>query len=235
MLRPFVRNQLLLRLTEEDAQALVPHLKPVHLSLKQELITPGLPISHIYFPESGIVSIVTAAEGSEAIETGLIGREGVTDQVLETGDSSVLRCIVQLEGSALAVEASRYVEWISEHPAALKLLARYLQFTAIQLSFTALSHGSFNVDERLCRWLLMCFDRSDGEELPLVHQFISMMLGVRRSGVTTALHVIEGQGAIRATRGRIQLRDRAKLEELTAGSYGVPEREYQRLLGPLPN
>jgi CRP-like cAMP-binding protein len=235
MLRPFVRNQLLLRLTEEDAQALVPHLKPVNLSLKQELITPGLPISHIYFPESGIVSVITAAEGSEAIETGLIGREGMTDQVLEKGDSSVLRCIVQLEGSALAVEASRYVEWISEHPAALKLLARYLQYTAIQLSFTALSHGSFNVDERLCRWLLMCFDRSDNQDLPLVHQFISMMLGVRRSGVTTALHVAEGHGAIRATRGRIHLQDRAKLEELTAGSYGVPEREYQRLLGPLPN
>jgi CRP-like cAMP-binding protein len=229
MLRPFIRNQLLLRLTEEDAKSLVLHLRPVNLRLKQELITPGLPISHIYFPESGIVSVITATEGSEAIETGLIGREGVTDQVLENGDSSVLRCIVQLEGSALAIEASQYVEWISEHPAALKLLARYLQYTAIQLSFTALSHGSFNVEET------MCFDRSDGEDLPLVHQFISMMLGVRRSGVSTALHVIESQGAIRATRGRIQLRDRAKLEELTAGSYGVPEREYQRLLGPLPN
>jgi hypothetical protein len=181
------------------------------------------------------VSVITGVEGSDAIETGLIGREGMTEQVAAEGDQSVLRCIVQLEGSALAIEASHYVAWVSEHPAVLKLLNRYLRYMAVQLSFTALSHGSFNVEERLCRWLMMCFDRSDGEDLPLVHQFISLMLGVRRSGVTAALNVVEGHGAIKATRGRIHLQDRAKLEELTAGSYGVPEREYERLLGPLSN
>ena len=235
MHKRFIRNQLLRRLSDADFQALAVHLKPVSLGLKQELIIPGQPIPHVYFVESGMISVIASTHGSELIEVGLIGREGMTDQVLEIGDSSVLRSIVQLEGAALIIEASDFISWISEPPAALRLLTRYLQYMAVQLSFTALSHGSFNVEERLCRWLLMCFDRSDNEDVPLVHNFISMMLGVRRSGVTTALHVIEVQGAIRATRGRIHLQDRAKLEELTAGSYGVPEREYQRLLGPLPN
>jgi len=233
MLQTRVRNQLLLRFTTKDSEALAPYLKPVHLSLKQELITPGEPISHVYFVESGIVSLVAAADGAEAIETAVIGREGMTDHVLEAGDSSALRCLVQLEGSALAIEARHYVSWIAERPAALHVVARYLQFMAVQMAYTALSHGSFNIEQRLSRWLLMCFDRSDGEDLPFVHEFMSLMLGVRRSGVTTALHVIEGHGAVRATRGHVKLRDRAMLESLTAGSYGVPEREYQRLLGPL--
>jgi CRP-like cAMP-binding protein len=233
MLQTRVRNLLLLRLTDQDSEALAPHLKPVHLSLKQELITPGEPISHVYFVESGIVSLIASAGDSGAIETALIGREGMTEQVLEVGDSSVLRCLVQLEGSALAIEASRYVSWIAERPAALRLVSRYLQSMAVQVSYTALSHGSFTIEERLSRWLLMCFDRSHGDDLPFVHEFMSYMLGVRRSGVTTALHVIEGHGAVKATRGQIKLRDRAMLESLTAGSYGIPEREYQRLLGPL--
>jgi CRP-like cAMP-binding protein len=234
MLQTPVKNQILLRLTEEDSQALAPYLKPVRLSLKQELITPGQPISHVYFIETGMVSLIAVSEDSEAIEAGVIGHEGLTDQVLEAGDTSVLRTVVQLEGAALAVEASQYVAWITDRPSALKLVARFNQSMAVQTAYTALSHGSYTINERLARWLLMCFDRNEGEDLPLVHQFISLMLGVRRSGVTTALHVIEGEGAIKATRGHITLRDRAKLEELAAGSYGVPEKEYRRLLGPLP-
>jgi len=113
MLQTPVKNQILLRLTEGDSQALAPHLKPVHLALKQELITPGQPISNVYFIESGMVSLIAVSEDSEAIEAGVIGSEGLTDQVLEAGDISVLRTIVQLEGSALAVEASQYVAWIT--------------------------------------------------------------------------------------------------------------------------
>jgi CRP-like cAMP-binding protein len=116
----------------------------------------------------------------------------------------------------------------------LDVVLRYQQTMIVQASYTALSHGSFNIEERLARWLLMCFDRSKGADLPLVHEFIALMLAVRRSGVTTAIHVLEGNHAIKATRGSIQLRDREKLEELASGSYGDPESEYARLMGPLP-
>jgi CRP-like cAMP-binding protein len=235
MSRHHINNQILRRLSEHDFEALVPHLAQVDLTLKQVLLVPGEPVSHVYFIESGMVSLIAETVGSEAIEVGLIGSEGMTDQVLEPGDTAFLRSIVQLSGSALAVEADTYAQWITDHPSALKLIARYLQAIAVQTAHTALSHGSFTIDERLARWLLMCFDRSGGNEIPLVHDFISMMLAVRRSGVTTAMHMLEGQGAIKNSRGHIQLRDREALEALAHGSYGGAEREYARLLGPLPN
>ncbi len=100
----------------------------------------------------------------------------------------------------------------------------------MQVAHTALSHGSYTLEERLARWLLMCHDRLDGYDLPLVHEFLSMMLGVRRSGVTIAIQTLEGTGAIKGTRGHIVVRDRDKLEETANGSYGVPEAEYEKII-----
>jgi CRP-like cAMP-binding protein len=231
--RHHMKNQILQRLSERDYDALAPHLTRVDLTLKQTILVPGQRVSHVYFVETGMVSLIAETEGSEAIEVGLIGNEGMTDQVLVSGDTAFLRSIVQMEGSALAVEADEYVRWIDDHPSALKLVARYIQALGAQTSFTALSNGSFTIEERLARWLTMCFDRSGGDEIPLVHEFISMMLAVRRSGVTTAMHVLEGEGAIKNSRGHIWLRNRKTLERLAHGSYGGPEREYARLLGPV--
>lgn len=182
-----------------------------------------------------MVSLIAEAKGSEAMEVGLVGNEGMTDQVLELGDTAFLRSIVQLPGSALAVEADEYVRWIDENPSALKLVARYLQALTAQTAASALANGSFTINERLARWLLMCFDRSDGAQIPIVHEAIALMLSVRRSGITTAMHVLEGHGAIKNSRGQIQLKDRDVLTELAQGSYGAPEREYVRLLRQMPS
>jgi hypothetical protein len=103
----------------------------------------------------------------------------------------------------------------------------------VQVAYTALSHGSYTIEERLARWLLMCHDRVDGDDLPLVHEFLSMMLGVRRPGVTIAVQTLEATGIIKAKRGHIIVQDRARLEEVAGGSYGVPEAEYRRLFGQL--
>lgn len=102
----------------------------------------------------------------------------------------------------------------------------------VQTSYTALSNAVHPIAERLARWLLMSDDRLDGD-LPLTHEFLSIMLAVRRPSVTTALHVLEGNGFIRAARGSIVVRDRAALEEFAGDAYGVPEAEYERLIGPL--
>jgi CRP-like cAMP-binding protein len=233
MSHPPLQNQILRRLSPDDFRAIEPCLERVELTLKQDLITPGEPITHVWFPESGMCSVIASARGSEAIEVGLIGLEGMTDHVTKLGDTSVLKSFVQMPGTALAVAAERYLAW-TKRPSVLAVVLRYQQSMIVQVSYTALSHGSFNVEERLARWLCMSFDRSLGADLPLIHEFIAMMLGVRRSGVTTALHILEGHQAIKATRGSIKLRDRAALEELTQGGYGVPEQEYARLMGPLP-
>ena len=225
------QNQILQRLDSRDFSALEPLLQRVPLHLKQVVIAPDQPIERVYFVESGLFSVIAATDGSEAIECGMIGREGISHQVLEPGDTTPLRTLVQAEGSAFAVGSDDYIAWIAERPKALRLMMRYQQYFAIQLAYTALSHGSFTIEERLARWLLMSFDRSDEDKVAYVHEFLAMMLAVRRSGVTNAVHVLEGKHAIRATRGHIELRDREILEILAAGSYGKPEAEYKRLLG----
>jgi CRP-like cAMP-binding protein len=231
MSHPHLINGILRRLPRADYLQIEPFFEPVKLELRQELITPGVAISHVWFPESGICSVIAATGGSEAIEVGMVGMEGMTDHLTKAGDISLLKSIVQMPGTALRVPSDKYIGWLKGSPTALEVVLRYQQTMIVQISYTALSHGSFNIEERLARWLLMSFDRSNGEDLPLVHEFIASMLAVRRSGVTTAMHVLEGHHAIRATRGSIQLRDRAILEQLAQGSYGDPEREYERLMG----
>jgi len=102
-----------------------------------------------------------------------------------------------------------------------------------QLSQTALANGRYNLQERLARWLLMCNDRLHTDDMALTHEFLSLMLGVRRSGVTEAIHLLEGIHVIKATRGQVRIVNRARLLEIAGGCYGLPEAEYDRLIGNL--
>lgn len=113
----------------------------------------------------------------------------------------------------------------------MSLLLRYVHVFMMQVAATALADGRYNVEQRTARWLLMAHDRLENDELPLTHDFLALMLGVRRSSVTNALHVVEGSRAIKASRSLIVVRDRDKLERLPGASYGLPESEYQRVLG----
>jgi CRP-like cAMP-binding protein len=129
--------------------------------------------------------------------------------------------------------AAPLIEAVDKSATLRTLLLRYAQTLAIQTAYTALSNAVHQIDERLARWLLMCHDRVDGNDLALTHDFLSIMLAVRRPSVTTALHVLEGNGFIRSERGCIVVRNRAALEEFASDSYGAPEREYKRLIGPM--
>jgi CRP-like cAMP-binding protein len=229
-----IRNQLLRRLTTKDFAALKPCLTPVSLADKQQLSGPGETIKELYFIESGVCSVKACASDSDSIEVGLIGREGCTDHVMEAGDSSAMSVIVEIPGDALSVQAEDYANWIRGRYDALRLMVRYQRAWVTQISFTALSHGTFNLEERLARLLLMLFDRLDETPIPLVQERLAVMLSVRRAGVTNALHLLEGLGAIKSIRSQVILRDRPLLESLTSGCYGIPEKEYVRLLGPEP-
>jgi CRP-like cAMP-binding protein len=110
---------------------------------------------------------------------------------------------------------------------------RFAQVQGVQTAFTALSNAVHPINERLARWLLMCHDRHDSDEIPLTHEFLSLMLAVRRPSVTTALHVLEGNRFIRAERGHVTIRNRTALEEFAGDGYGKPEAEYRRLIGPM--
>ena len=207
----------------------------VNLAVGDNIHQPQTIIEKIFFVESGLISLLAVATGSEAIEIALVGREGMSEQVLGAGDTSPLKSFIQLAGAAWVIEAADYIAWIADRPQAMLLMAKYQKSLTYQIASTALAHGSFSIEERLARWLLMSFDRQDGDTLPLVHEFLALMLAVRRAGVTTAIHVLEGHQAIKATRGHIQLRNREKLIELSGGSYGTPEAEYIRLMGPKLN
>jgi CRP-like cAMP-binding protein len=124
MSHPQTENQILQRIPADDFRVVEPLLERVDLTLKQVVITPGQPISHVFFLESGLTSVIAESEGSERIEVGMIGREGMTNHVTDNGDVSVLRSIIQIPGSAWAVKAEHYVDWVSNRPSVLRVILR---------------------------------------------------------------------------------------------------------------
>ena len=228
-----VRNVLLRALPPDDLGRLRPHLDPVPLPRGEAVIRPGEPFEHAWFPEGGLGSIVSEADGEQRLEVGMFGREGMSPAALVLGsDRTPLRTEVQVEGTWLRVEADVLRRATERSPASHGVLVRYAQVFLLTVSQTALANGLYKTEERLARWLLMVHDRLGGDELPLTHEFLSVMLGVHRPGVTVALHVLEGAGMIRAKRGLIAVRDRAKLRAAAGASYGPAEAEYERLIGP---
>jgi CRP-like cAMP-binding protein len=225
-----VINRVLLRLPAEDLAQIMPMLEEVHVNLKQVVVEAGSVIEYVYFPVSCVCSILARTDHVNPIEVGMIGFEGMTDMVLKEGDRTPLRAIIQLPGTAWRMSAADFARCVEAYHSLNHLVLRFKETLAIQFAYTALAHGSFTIEERLARWLLMSHDRARKDTMPLVHEFMAAMLAVRRSGVTTAIHILEGAGAIRASRGIITIRDREKLEEIASGSYGVPEAEYERLM-----
>ncbi len=196
------------------------------------LVHPNQPIAHHFFPEDCIASVVANTPEGRRIEVGLFGRDGLSGtSVLLGSDRSPHENFIQVPGSALRIGTDALRRAIHKGPSLHQHLLRYVEAFQVQVAHTALSHGSYTLEARLARWLLMCHDRLDGDELPLTHEFLALMLGVQRSGVTLALHMLEASGMIRAKRGLITITDRAKLEEVAGGSYGAPEAEYRRLIG----
>ncbi len=229
-----VRNRLLAGLSREDFHLLQPHLEPVTLDRGDVLVTPDEPIEHVTFIEAGVTSVVANTEGGRRIEIGLTGWDGLAGTPVLLGvDRTPHETFMQVAGSGLRIGADVLKQALQHSPSLHDLLLRFVQVFTIQTSHTALSNGSHKIEERLARWLLMCHDRLDGDVLPLTHEFIAIMLAVRRAGVTEALNILEERGVIRARRGNIVVLDRAGLEAAAGDSYGVPEAEYRRLIGPL--
>ena len=227
-----LRNHLLRRLSPRVFAALQPLLHPVDLALRDVLVEPDRPTSDVFFLEGGLASLVASSIDGEQVEVGHVGREGMTGTHLLLGtDRTPNMAFMQVGGRALRLSAADLLRSVDAEPMLRDLLLRYIHSYEIQLSHSVLANGRYSINERLARWLLMCHDRNGGDDLFLTHEFLSLMLGVRRSGVTNELHVIEGIGAIKATRGHIRVLDRARLEEIAGGCYGLPEREYERLIG----
>jgi CRP-like cAMP-binding protein len=229
----FTRNCILSKMTADDYGLLQPHLESVAMEKDMVLEESDQLIGHVFFPNSGIGSIMAFTPHGEGVEAGIFGREGMSGTALTMGaERTPLKTVMQVGGEGLRIEAGAFRIAIEQSRPLRDLLLRYCQSLAIQTAFTALTNVTHPVEVRLARWLLMSHDRADGDELPLTHDYMAVMLAVRRPSVTTALHVLEGNRLIRGTRGVVTVRDRAAMEEFADGSYGKPEAEYARLIGP---
>lgn len=228
-----VRNRLLRSLAPADFALLSPHLNAIALPPRMMVETVGKAIDHALFIESGICSVVVTGRNGEQSEVGHIGYEGMSGRGVLLGSMMPAnRMMVQVCGTALQIAAAPLLDAMDRSRSLRGLLLRYVQTLDIQVAQTMLAVTRFNVHQRLARWLLMCHDRVDGNELPLTHEMLSLMLSVRRASVTQEIAVLEGLGAIRAMRGKVRILDRDKLIGITFGAYGIPEDEYDRLIAP---
>ena len=230
-----VRNGLLAALPPEDLARLRPRLQPVELPFDQTLFPADGEVEAVLFPESGMVSLLATLEGGEQVEVGVVGREGLVGLPLVLGDDrSLVEGRVQQEGTALRIGAAAFRAAMEESAALRLVLNRYALAFQAQVTLTAACNARHAIEQRLCRWLLIAHDRAGADEFPMTHEFISMMLGVRRPGVSLAAGVLQKAGLIRYVRGRMAVTDRHGLEAASCECYHTARREFARLLGPSP-
>ncbi|KQT85261.1 Crp/Fnr family transcriptional regulator [Aurantimonas sp. Leaf443] len=226
------RNRLLKALPERTLAALAPLLEPVTLPRRDNLAEPEAATPAVTFIEMGLASVVaTGLRDGETVEVAHIGPEGVAGFHLLLGvDRAPSHTFMLVPGTGLKASMADVTRMMDEDREFRRLMLRYVHVTQLQISYSVLANGRYTLAERLARWLLMCHDRLEEDEMALTHQFLAQMLGVRRSGVTNEIHVLEGGQVIKATRGSIRILDRPRLEARAGGSYGVPEREYRRVI-----
>jgi CRP-like cAMP-binding protein len=231
---PAPRNRLLMALPPGDLARLWPRLEPVELPARHILYGPDEPISAVYFPETGWISLLAALEQGDGAEVGFIGYEGMAGLPLVFGtDRAPVEAMTQAGCTALRLNAAAFHQELERNSVMRALLLRYAMAVYVQVSQTAACNGRHHVEQRLARWMLMAHDRAEGDEFPMTHEFLSMMLGVRRSGVTVAAGTLQKAGLIRYGNGRMTVTDRPGLEAAACECYGTVRREFHRLLDSL--
>jgi CRP-like cAMP-binding protein len=230
--KKFSRNLLLSALSIADCGRIRPHLQLVPLALRESLEKPNTRIDRVYFMEDGLASVVAIGSNNREIEVGLIGPEGMTGAAIVLGNHrSPNATYVQAVGEARCIRVGELRKAMAASASLRLLFLKYVQTFMVQTAHTAVANGRAGIEERLARWLLMAQDRLGRDNLPLTHEFLALMLGVRRAGVTDAVNALEGHDLIRACRGHVVVLNRKGLERRAKDSYGIPEAEYRRLLG----
>ena len=225
-------NRLLSRLSAPDFELLARHLKSVDLPLRKRLETPDRAIDHVYFPESGFASVVANGTPTDRVEVGIIGREGMTGLAVVLGtDRSPNDTFIQNAGKGLRMPVAELRNAMRKSTSLRDTLLLYVHAFLIQATQTAKANGRSKIEERLARWLLMAHDRLEKDDLVITHEFLSMMLGVRRPGVTVALSFLERTALVSTNRGVISILDRRGLKRAANGAYGVAEAEFNRVFG----
>jgi CRP-like cAMP-binding protein len=224
-------NRLLGALPIDIYRGLVPHLEFVPLHFGQELYGPGQTLDCVYFPTTAVVSLLCTMENGASAEMAIVGNDGILGIAVFMGGQSVPnRAMVQIAGSAFRMQASVLVSKFQRERVLQRLLLRYTQSLIAQMSQTAVCNGLHSLEQRLCRWLLLCHDRLPSNELIMTQELISDMLGVSREAISHEASLLQHAGLIDYHRGHITILDRTGLEARVCECYGVVRREAERLM-----
>ena len=224
-------NQLLAALPGPDLDAWLTRLELVELPLGHVLYEPGSKMTHVYFPNTAIISMLYVMENGASAEISVVGFEGLVGVPLFMGgETTPSRAVVQSAGTGFRLEATVLTEAFNRAGPVMHLLLRYTQALITQMSQTAVCNRHHSLDQQLCRWLLLSLDRLHGSKLVVTQELIANMLGVRREGVTQTAGHLQKAGLIKYKRGVISVIDRAGLEKRACECYGVVKKEYDRLL-----
>lgn len=227
-----VESQLLAAISQEEHDRLLPDLENVFLDFKQVLYEPREPISHVYFPNNAVVSLLNLMADGAAVEVGVVGYEGIVGLPVFLGIDTISgKAIVQIAGDAMRMKADVFRAEANRDGPLHRLLQRYTQALLMQVSQTAACNRFHAVEERCCRWLLMTHDRVRSDQFPITQEFLSQMLGVRRASVSLTAATLQRAGLIRYSRGKMNILDREGLEAISCECYGIVKEEFDRLLG----
>lgn len=225
-------NRILNTLNRAEYERLSDYLEPVNLALGEVLCHPDQPITHVYFPNRGTVSLVSVFEDGGSVEVGMVGNEGMFGVCVFLGSvSTPLEAVVQIPGDGLRMRADVLKREFQKGGQIQDSLLRYTQAFITQIAQTAACNSAHPIDGRLVRWLLMCQDRSHSKDLELTQEFIATMLGTRRAGVTEAAGQLQARGLIKYHRGHITILDREGMEAVSCECYPLVKKEFTRLLG----
>lgn len=225
-------NRLLGLLPRKDFARLRPHLERVQLDYRQSLYQAHKPVRFVYFIETGVGSLVNTMANGDAAEVGTIGNEGVAGLPLLLGDNKAPTSVyVQVPGAGLRMKASVFAKELARSASLRAVMLLYVHAFFNQVAQSAACNQFHTLEQRCCRWLLMTHDRMQSEQFLLTQEFLAMMLGVQRTGVTAAAGALQRAGLIRYSRGNVAILDRAGLIQRSCECYGVSKREFDRLLG----
>ena len=228
-------NRLLSLLSDNDYERLRPHLSPVVLEYRKSLYEASRPIEHVYFPIDGVASLVITTSDGHGAEVGTIGSEGFVGLPICLGDHEApSSAYVQVPGTGLCMEARRFRGELERIPTLNLVMLRYAHAFLNEVAQSAACAHLHRVEQRCCRWLLMTRDRMPLGDFLLTHEFLGMMLGVRRTTVTDVMGVLQKAGLIRYRRGHVTILDHEGLRHRACECYDISRLEFDRLLGDTP-
>jgi CRP-like cAMP-binding protein len=224
-----MQNEILLALPNKERSAVLAKLEFMGLPVQTVLNDADQPIKFCYFVNAGLGSVLSVLSNGKRVEVGLTGKEGFVGIPLLVGfSSSPTHIVMQIGGSGFRIRSADLLDLTHKYSLLEKLLQRYAQELNLQAMQVAACNRLHEVDERLARWLLMCQDRIGGDEVLLTQEFLSHMLGTRRASVTVAAGILQKDGIISYSRGRVKIADRRKLEEASCECYGTLVRQSRQ-------